>query len=119
MIFYFFPIVVLIYYVIPKRFGRIWLLAASYYFYNKILKEQWEEYVIYKISPVTYASEETIDVNVGVEKDGLTEENETPTVIRNGKDTCVVFRSDDYGVIYAEMKLEDSTGEANWVKIEF
>lgn len=29
----FFPIVALVYYVIPKRFCRIWLLAASYYFY--------------------------------------------------------------------------------------
>lgn len=29
----FFPIVVLAYYIIPKRFRQIWLLAASYYFY--------------------------------------------------------------------------------------
>ena len=29
----FFPIVVLIYYVIPRRIKHIWLLAASYYFY--------------------------------------------------------------------------------------
>lgn len=29
----FFPIVVLIYYVIPKKIRYIWLLAASYYFY--------------------------------------------------------------------------------------
>lgn len=29
----FFPIVVLIYYAIPKRFRYLWLLAASYYFY--------------------------------------------------------------------------------------
>ena len=29
----FFPIVVLVYFLIPKRFQRIWLLVASYYFY--------------------------------------------------------------------------------------
>lgn len=29
----FFPIVVLLYYILPKRFRRIWLLAVSYYFY--------------------------------------------------------------------------------------
>jgi len=29
----FFPIVVLVYFVMPKRFRYIWLLAASYYFY--------------------------------------------------------------------------------------
>lgn len=29
----FFPIVVLVYFVIPKRIQHIWLLAASYYFY--------------------------------------------------------------------------------------
>lgn len=29
----FFPIVVLLYYVIPKRYRYLWLLAASYYFY--------------------------------------------------------------------------------------
>ena len=29
----FFPIVVLAYYIIPKRFRRVWLLAVSYYFY--------------------------------------------------------------------------------------
>ncbi len=29
----FFPIVVLLYYVIPKKFRYLWLLAASYYFY--------------------------------------------------------------------------------------
>lgn len=29
----FFPIVVLIYFVVPARFRNIWLLAASYYFY--------------------------------------------------------------------------------------
>lgn len=29
----FFPIVVLIYFLIPSRFKKIWLLAASYYFY--------------------------------------------------------------------------------------
>lgn len=29
----FFPIVVLIYYVIPTKYRYIWLLAASYYFY--------------------------------------------------------------------------------------
>ena len=29
----FFPIVVILYYIIPKRFKKIWLLAASYFFY--------------------------------------------------------------------------------------
>ena len=29
----FFPIVVLAYYIIPKRYRQIWLLVASYYFY--------------------------------------------------------------------------------------
>ncbi len=29
----FFPIVVLIYYIIPSKYRHIWLLAASYYFY--------------------------------------------------------------------------------------
>lgn len=29
----FFPIVVLLYYLIPKRFRYLWLLTASYYFY--------------------------------------------------------------------------------------
>jgi D-alanyl-lipoteichoic acid acyltransferase DltB (MBOAT superfamily) len=29
----FFPIVVLLYYVMPKRFRQVWLLLASYYFY--------------------------------------------------------------------------------------
>ena len=29
----FFPIVVLLYYIIPKKFRYLWLLAASYYFY--------------------------------------------------------------------------------------
>ncbi|MDE7322992.1 MAG: MBOAT family protein [Lachnospiraceae bacterium] len=29
----FFPVVVLMYYVIPKRLRQLWLLAASYYFY--------------------------------------------------------------------------------------
>lgn len=29
----FFPIVVLIYYLIPQRVKYLWLLAASYYFY--------------------------------------------------------------------------------------
>lgn len=29
----FFPIVVLVYYIIPKKFRYLWLLAASYYFY--------------------------------------------------------------------------------------
>lgn len=30
---FFFPIVVLIYFVIPEKFKNLWLLAASYYFY--------------------------------------------------------------------------------------
>lgn len=30
---FFFPVVVLAYYIIPKRFRRIWLLTVSYYFY--------------------------------------------------------------------------------------
>ncbi len=30
---FFFPVVVLAYYIIPKRFRRIWLLIVSYYFY--------------------------------------------------------------------------------------
>ena len=29
----FFPVVVMIYYIIPQRIKYIWLLAASYYFY--------------------------------------------------------------------------------------
>ena len=29
----FFPIVVLIYFIIPKRVKKFWLLVASYYFY--------------------------------------------------------------------------------------
>lgn len=29
----FFPIVVLIYYIIPNKMKQFWLLAASYYFY--------------------------------------------------------------------------------------
>lgn len=29
----FFPVVVLLYYIMPKRLKRLWLLAASYYFY--------------------------------------------------------------------------------------
>ena len=29
----FFPIVLLVYYVIPKKIRYLWLLAASYYFY--------------------------------------------------------------------------------------
>ena len=29
----FFPIVVLIYFLVPKKFRYVWLLAASYYFY--------------------------------------------------------------------------------------
>ena len=29
----FFPIVVILYYAIPKKFRYLWLLAASYYFY--------------------------------------------------------------------------------------
>ncbi len=30
---FFFPIVVLIYFIIPKRFRYIWILMTSYYFY--------------------------------------------------------------------------------------
>lgn len=29
----FFPIVVLVYYIIPKKIKNLWLLIASYYFY--------------------------------------------------------------------------------------
>ena len=29
----FFPVVVLLYYVIPQKIRYLWLLAASYYFY--------------------------------------------------------------------------------------
>ncbi len=29
----FFPVVILLYFIIPHRFRYIWLLAASYYFY--------------------------------------------------------------------------------------
>ena len=29
----FFPIVVLLYYLLPKKIGMYWLLVASYYFY--------------------------------------------------------------------------------------
>ena len=29
----FFPIVVLVFYIVPKKFRQIWLLLASYYFY--------------------------------------------------------------------------------------
>ncbi len=29
----FFPVVVLLFYVIPRRFRQLWLLLASYYFY--------------------------------------------------------------------------------------
>lgn len=48
----FFPIVVLIYYVIPKRFGRIWLLAASYYFYMS-----WDVkfgFILLAVTAITY-----------------------------------------------------------------
>lgn len=33
MVFSFFPIVVVIYFLLPKKISYLWLLAASYYFY--------------------------------------------------------------------------------------
>lgn len=82
-------------------------------------QEQWEDYVIYIVHPVTNASEENIDVNIRVVNDRLTEESEEPTIIRDGKDACVILRSDDHGVLYAEVKLKDSAKEANWVEIDY
>ena len=32
----FFPVVILLYFIIPHRFRYIWLLAASYYFYMAV-----------------------------------------------------------------------------------
>lgn len=48
----FFPVVVLAYYCIPKRFRRLWLLAVSYYFYLS-----WDiryGFVLLGITAVTY-----------------------------------------------------------------
>ena len=61
----FFPIVTLIYYLIPHRFRYIWLLIASYYFYMS-----WNPYyslLMMTSTVITYASGLLIDRANGIE----------------------------------------------------
>ena len=70
----FFPIVVFIFYIIPKKFQNIWLLVASYYFYMN-----WKpEYALLLLSCtlVTYAS------GIFIEKIRVSKQDRGATLMR-------------------------------------
>lgn len=101
-------------------YGLKIVLSKEYERYTpEIPEERWEEYVIYKICPVTNASEENVDINVSIVKDGDTGESEKALYIREGKDAYVVLRSNEHGIMRAEAKLRDSAEMSNWVEIEY
>lgn len=109
-------------------FGLDIMMSDEYEKYlPDIAPEIWEEYVIYKIRPVTNATADEVEIHVCKfpeerdkadygRKDYTTEEE--LEIIRDGNDGYVILHTDEKGYLYIEAKLVDSDETKNWVEIE-
>lgn len=83
-----------------------------------IPKEQWGEYVIYRLRFVTNAPAESLEVKVRMARDPDTGEGEELKLIREGRDAYLILPINGQGKLDVEAKLKDTAETAEWVQIE-
>ncbi len=84
-----------------------------------ISEEEKDEYVIYKVRPVTNVGIEKVEVSIRVTRDDAAESEVKAVLYREGIDTYVAFLRQENGTLYAEAKLKSSSVTTNWAEVEF
>lgn len=97
-------------------------------FLSSIEPERWEEYVIYKIHPITNAEEGNVEIHVC--QIPRREENESDfgrkdytaeeemKVVLEGNDGYAIVGIEEQGSLYIETKLKGALETKNWAEIE-
>lgn len=110
-------------------FGMEIVVSDEYEKYlSSIEPERWEEYVIYKIHPITNAEEGDVEIHVcqitttednktDFGRKDYTDEEEMKVVI-DGNDGYVILGIEEQGSLYIETKLKGAVETKNWAKIE-
>ncbi len=85
----------------------------------EISEEELDEYVIYKVRPVTNAEAEDVEVTVRVTREADGESEVEAILYKEGLDTYVAVSQHEQGTLYVEAKLGSSSVVTNWVTVEF